>query len=65
MDRGRAIYRLAEIYVAVLVFAALLTTGWLVLPNIAGAPELAGVWFAVGGFGLLVLFIIVFGYYTR
>lgn len=65
MDSGRAIYRLAEIYVAVLVFAALLTAGWLVLPNIAGAPELAGVWFAVGGFGLLVLFIIVFGYYTR
>ncbi|GAA0654593.1 hypothetical protein [Salarchaeum japonicum] len=65
MDRGRAIYRFAELYVATLVFAALLTAGWLALPNIAGAPELAGVWFAVGGFGMLVLLLIVFGYLTR
>ncbi|MGB9986272.1 hypothetical protein [Salarchaeum japonicum] len=65
MDKGRAIYRFAELYVAALVFAALLTAGWLALPNITGAPELAGVWFAVGGFGVLVLFLIVFGYYTR
>ncbi|QDX39582.1 hypothetical protein [Salarchaeum sp. JOR-1] len=65
MDRGRAIYRFAELYVATLVVAALLTAGWLVLPNIAGAPELAGVWFAVGGFGVLVLFTIGVGYLTR
>jgi len=65
MDRGRAIYRFAELYVFALVVAALLTVVWLVAPSIAAVPSLAGIWFAVGGFGLLVLLLFVFMYYTR
>lgn len=65
MDRGRAIYRFAELYVFALVVAALLTIVWLVAPSVAAVPQLAGIWFAVGGFGLLVVLMLGFMAYTR
>lgn len=54
MDAGRVILVLARAYSLALVFIAVLTLLWLLDPNVSGSPQVAGLWFAVGGFGMLV-----------
>lgn len=54
MDSGRLIYRLTEAYVVLLAIGAVVTVVWLYVPRIAASPTLAGLWFAIGGFGALV-----------
>lgn len=54
MDTGRVILTLARTYSLTLVVIAVLTVLWLFNPNIKQSPQVAGLWFAVGGFGLLV-----------
>lgn len=61
MNTGRVILALGRAYSLVLVVVALATLLWLLNPNISESPQVAGLWFAVGGFGMLVgmTFIIV------
>lgn len=60
MDRGRVVYLLAEVYVLALLAGATLTVAWLLAADVpTGPPELAGLWFAVGGFGVLLLVMFV------
>lgn len=54
MDTGRVILTLARAYSIGLAVIGVLTVLWLFNPNISQSPQVAGLWFAVGGFGLLV-----------
>lgn len=54
MDAGHVILTLARVYSALLVTLGLLTIIWVLNPAIGESPEVAGLWFALGGFGLLV-----------
>ena len=63
MDIGRLLYRLARLYVWLLVVLGLGTVILLVLPRNPPNATLAGVWFAVGGFGALGLVIAVMVYF--
>jgi len=65
MDRVRLGYDLVRAYVYALVLAAVATVVWLVVPRIAAAPEVASVWFAVAGFGALVVLVFSLIQYSR
>ncbi|MFB6270644.1 MAG: hypothetical protein ABEH83_11905 [Halobacterium sp.] len=65
MDRIRVAYDLVRAYVYALVLAAVATVVWLASPQIAAAPQVASLWFAVGGFGLLVLVTFLLTQYGR
>lgn len=54
MDLWWAVYHLTRVYVWSLTLVGLLTAGLLVVPRGVPDPHLAGVWFAVGGFGSLL-----------
>lgn len=62
MDPFRAFYLLAQLYVRLLVLAGVGTVGVLLWPRLVPSPQLAGVWFAVGGFGSLVLLTAIMTY---
>ncbi len=55
MRPGRLVHRLAQVYAILLVAVGVATALWVVGPRLVGSPTLAGTWFAVGGFGLLLL----------
>lgn len=55
MDHVRVAYDLVRAYVYVLVVASVGTLLWFASPELAEAPRVASLWFAVGGFGALVL----------
>jgi len=55
MDRVRLAYDAVRAYVYALVVGAVVTVGWLLAPRVADAPQVAGLWFAIAGFGVLVL----------
>ncbi|MFB6070316.1 MAG: hypothetical protein ABEJ76_04770 [Halanaeroarchaeum sp.] len=55
MDLGGLVYDLVRLYVLGLVLAAALTVAWLFRGDVGSQPGVAGIWFAVGGFGVLVL----------
>lgn len=65
MDRVRLAYDVLRAYVYALVLAAVATVVWLVSPEVAAAPQVAGLWFAVAGFGGLVLVTFLLTQYTR
>lgn len=54
MDLGRLLYLFARVYVWALLVVALVTVVALLMPFRSFDATLAGVWFAVGGFGGLV-----------
>ncbi len=62
MDVGRVFYLLLRLYVWGLFLLGLVTVLLLVLPRNTPNATLAAVWFAVGGFGALVLVIAVLVY---
>jgi len=55
MDVVRLGYDLVRAYVYALVLGSVATVVWLVAPDLAASPQVASVWFAIAGFGLLVL----------
>jgi hypothetical protein len=59
MDPFQVFYLLAQLYVRLLGLVGIGTVGILVFPRVAPSPQLAGVWFAVGGFGALVLVTVI------
>ncbi|WP_336037016.1 hypothetical protein [Halobacterium yunchengense] len=65
MDRVRLAYDLVRAYVYALVLAALATVVWLLAPEVAATPQVAGLWFAVAGFGVLVLVTFLLTQYSR
>lgn len=65
MDRVRVAYDLLRAYVYALVLLAVGTVVWILSPQIADAPQVASLWFAVGGFGLLVLVTFALTQYSR
>ncbi|MFC3478856.1 hypothetical protein [Halobacterium litoreum] len=65
MDRVRLGYDLVRAYVYALVLAAVLTALWFVAPRVAAAPDVASVWFAVAGFGALVVLVFALTQYGR
>lgn len=65
MDRVRVAYDLLRAYVYALVFAGAATVVWLFAPEFVDAPRVAGLWFAVGGFGALVLVAFLLARFTR
>lgn len=65
MDTGRVILVLARAYSLVLVVLAAVTLLWLVNPDLSESPQVAGLWFAVGGFGLLVAMTFVIVHLSR
>lgn len=54
MDAGRVILTLARAYTLALFVIAILTLVWILNPTVVRSPEVAGLWFAIGGFGALV-----------
>ena len=54
MNGGRVVLVAARAYSLVLVLLGLLTVLWVLNPSIGESPQVAGLWFAVGGFGLLI-----------
>jgi len=65
MNVGQLVYDLARLYVLALVAAALLTVTWLFRSDIGSSPDVAGIWFAVGGFGVLVIATFLLVQYSR
>lgn len=65
MDTGRVILTLAQAYSIGLVVIGTLTLLWLFDPNLSQSPQVAGLWFAVGGFGLLVAMTFVIVHLSR
>lgn len=65
MDRVRVAYDVVRAYVYTLLLAAAATVVWLLAPQIAEAPQVAGLWFAVGGFGVLALVTFLLAQYAR
>ncbi|MCG1002715.1 MULTISPECIES: hypothetical protein [Halobacterium] len=65
MDRLRFAYDAVRAYVYVLLFVGVGTVVWLLAPQVVAAPEVAGLWFAVGAFGALVLVVFVLAQFTR
>ncbi|MFB6071486.1 MAG: hypothetical protein ABEJ88_00800 [Halobacterium sp.] len=65
MDAVRLGFDLLRAYVYALVGGAVLTAMWLAAPQVAEAPEVASVWFAIAGFGLLVVLTLVVTHYGR
>lgn len=65
MDRVRLAYDFVRAYVYALVFAGAATAVWLASPSVADVPQVAGLWFAVGGFGALVLAVFALTQYSR
>ncbi|MFB6081443.1 MAG: hypothetical protein ABEJ67_01345 [Halanaeroarchaeum sp.] len=65
MDVGGLLYDLARFYVLALVVAAVLTVAWLFRSDIGASPGVAGLWFAVGGFGILVIVTFLLVQYSR
>lgn len=58
MNAGRLVVSLAWAYVVALVVVAGLTVLWLVASTSQGPTAVAGLWFAVAGFGTLVIAIV-------
>ena len=54
MNLGQLLYAFARVYVWALLAIGLVTVFVLLLPRSPFDVTLAGVWFAVGGFGALV-----------
>jgi len=52
-------------YVSSLALLALATVAWAVTPRIVGSPQVASLWFAIGGFGVLVLMMLVLAQQNR
>lgn len=65
MNLGRVVLLAARVYSAALVALGLLTIIWLLNPAIGQSPEVAGLWFALGGFGLLVALTLVLVHLSR
>jgi hypothetical protein len=65
MEVGRVLYRLAQAYAALLVAAGVGTALWLVGPRLVSTPTVAGAWFAVGGFGAVLLAWVAFVVLSR
>lgn len=65
MDAVRLGYDLVRAYVYALVLGAVATAVWFVAPDLAASPEIASVWFAIAGFGLLVLVTFALTQYSR
>lgn len=65
MDVGRLVYDLTRAYVYGLVLASAATILWLWRATGGATTSLAGIWFAVGGFGALVLLTILLVQYSR
>lgn len=55
MDLGRALYHLAEVYVVGLLIISVVTIAWVFDLFESPDAQLAGIWFALSGFGFLVL----------
>ncbi|MFW6003941.1 MAG: hypothetical protein ACOCPT_05920 [Halanaeroarchaeum sp.] len=58
MDVGRLVVSLARAYVVALVLVAAITVLWIVSSTPRGPTAVAALWFAVAGFGVLVLVIV-------
>jgi hypothetical protein len=65
MDPVALGYDLVRAYVYALVLGSVATVVWLAAPELAAAPRVASVWFAIGGFGLLVLVTFALTQYSR
>jgi len=65
MDIGRVILTLVRVYVIALIVAGALTTLWILNPSLGASPEVAGLWFAIGGFGLLVVLTVFLVHFSR
>lgn len=65
MDVGRVILTLAQFYSALLILIGIATVIWLFNPGFWDSPQVAGLWFAIGGFGVLVALTILLVQYSR
>ena len=65
MDAVSLGYDLVRAYVYALVFGSVATVVWLAAPELATTPRVASVWFAIAGFGLLVLVTFGLTQYSR
>lgn len=65
MDAVRLGYDLVRAYVYALVLGTVATVVWLTAPELAAAPRVASVWFAIAGFGLLALATFSLTQYSR
>ncbi|MGB9963420.1 hypothetical protein [Halobacterium sp. CBA1126] len=65
MDRVRLAYDAVRAYVYALLLAGAVTVVWLLAPEVAETPQVSGLWFALAGFGVLVLVTFLLAQYTR
>lgn len=65
MDVGQLIYDLARLYALALGLIGVVTVVWLFRSDLTDAAPLAGLWFAVGGFGALVLVTVFLVQFSR
>ena len=59
MNIGRYVTLFVRAYILVLVLVGIFTILWFVLTTVRAPTVVAGLWFAVAGFGTLIIAIIV------
>ena len=62
MDLGHIFFWMARIYVWALTAIGVTTVVYIVIPVQSFESDIAGIWFAVGGFGSLILLIAMMFY---
>lgn len=65
MNLGQTVYTATQLYVSVLLLGSLVTVAWAFGIFNRGNVQVAGIWFGVSGFGVLVLITIVLIHLTR
>lgn len=55
MDPRRGGYLLVRLYAALVVLGVLVVIAWLVYPSLLRTPDIAGIWFGLAGFVVLVV----------
>lgn len=65
MDFGRTVFLVTEIYVGALLVISVFTVAWLFGLFQGADVRMAGIWFAVSGFGFLVFITFVLIHLSR
>ena len=65
VDFGRVVSVTVQLYAAMLVVAIAVAVAWLLFPAYLANPLVGGTWFAVGGYGVAVLILLVLLATTR
>lgn len=65
MDVGRVVYAVTQVYVGTLLVISAITLAWIFDLFEQTQVRVAGIWFGVSGFGVLVVLTILMVHFSR